>query len=281
MRKQPFGSLRVSRICLITALAILYLKPLLLGQAVYPDIPVVRTGDPEPTALTIHYHERPPYYVTGALGIYGLCCDPVRRACREAGIPIRWQKTPAVRQLDLLRFNTADEAAVGWFKNPQRERFAVYSHPIYRDRPFIALKRRDNTRIPSACRLAELLKNKDAVLLRKKGYSYGRYIDNAVNQLRPAIQDTTAGNIGMLKQLYDRHADYFFLSEEEALELVRTSGLPSEDFAVIRFSDVPEGSLRYLLFGRGVDKTIIERFNAAVAGLEIHKADSGADRTGG
>ena len=53
--------------------------------------------------------------------------------------------------------------------------------------------------------------------------------------------------------------------------LVQTSGLLSENFKFIRFSDMPGGNLRYLLFSKTTDKAIIDRVDAAI--IEQRAAD--------
>jgi polar amino acid transport system substrate-binding protein len=85
-----------------------------------------------------------------------------------------------------------------------------------------------------------------------------------IDQYRPNQKTTTAENIGMLKIIHEGLADYFFISEEEAMDLVHTSGLLAEDFKVVHFVDVPAGNRRYLLFSKKMDKNIIEKVNAAI-----------------
>ncbi len=114
--------------------------------------------------ITLHYHERPPYYMTGPLGVYGLCVDPAKLAFNRANIPFRWEKTPAKRQLDIIKENRSKDCIIGWFKNPDREKFAKYSHVIYQDKPTIALARADNYNIISNGPLEETLLNSDLVL---------------------------------------------------------------------------------------------------------------------
>jgi hypothetical protein len=87
----------------------------------------------------------------------------------------------------------------------------------------------------------------------------------------PHQKITAAENIGMLKLVHDGLADYFFISEEEAVELVHTSGLLPENFKFVRFSDMPGGNLRYLLFSQTTDTAIIDRVNAAI--IEQRAAD--------
>jgi polar amino acid transport system substrate-binding protein len=119
--------------------------------------------------------------------------------------------------------------------------------------------------------LAHTLKDPGVILLRKDGYSYGPFIDEMILKHAPRQEMTTAENIGMLKLVYDGLADYFFISQEEAVELVETSGLLTENFKFVRFSDMPGGNQRYLLFSKTTDKTIIDRVDAAI--IEQRAAD--------
>ncbi|MFO7989178.1 MAG: substrate-binding periplasmic protein [Thermodesulfobacteriota bacterium] len=257
--------LMIPALCLVLAVALLYVKPFLAGRIFhYPvSMPVLSESRPD-TDITILYHERPPYYVTGPLGIYGLCVDPVKKAFSAADIGVEWVKMPAARQLEMLKSNAKNICAIGWFKNPERKKFAVYSHAIYQDKPMIALARSDNLRLISQRSLAQTLENEAVTLLRKDGYSYGQYIDDMILKHGPRQEITTAENIGMLKILHDGLADYFFISEEEAAELIHTSGLLADTFQFIRFTDVPAGNKRYLLFSKSTDKRIVDRVDAAI-----------------
>lgn len=264
--KRPKGiGINIPLLCLLSAFLVLFGKTLLFERISYGKAtPAGRSHDKQ-DIITIHYHERSPYYMTGPLGIYGLCSDPVKIAFRKAGVKFRWQKTPAKRQLELLGENRAKECIVGWFKTSEREAFAKYSHYLYQDKPTIALARADNAKIISNRRIEETLLNENLILLRKNGYSYGRFIDSMISQFKPRQEITNSKNIGMLEMIYSGRADYFFISEEEALILTSTSGLLKTDFKFIKFTNVPDGNKRYLLFSKNVDNKVIDKIDEALA----------------
>ncbi|MFN2356348.1 MAG: hypothetical protein ABR534_01245 [Desulfotignum sp.] len=167
MKKQS-STFLVPVVCLFAAIALLYAKPYTSGRIQHPlTVPVLKGDGPE-QGITIHYHARPPYYVTGPLGVYGLCVDPVKKAFLAADIPVTWVKTPAVRQLEVLQYDGKNTGIIGWFKNPEREKIAVYSHYIYQDKPTIALTRADNQRMVSGRSLEETVKKPDLVLLQNR-----------------------------------------------------------------------------------------------------------------
>jgi len=257
-----FKTSSIPFLCLVLALTLFYTRQFIPHNLSSPD--GVSLSQAEADVITLHYHERAPYYMTGPLGVYGLCADPVKRAFEHAGIPFRWEKTPAKRQLDILRANTAKDCLIGWFKNPQREKIAKYTHAIYRDKPTIALARADNPKIVSGRSIEETLVRENLILLRKTGYSYGPFIDAKISHLNPRQEMTSAENVGMLRMIHSGRADYFFISEEEATALTATSGLLATDFSYIRFTNIPKGNHRYLLFSRQVEDAVIEKLNLSI-----------------
>ncbi len=264
MKNKKFTIFLIPILCLVAAISILYARPLmnqnLPSQSSQPHTTTPLTDN----MITIHYHERAPYYITGPLDVYGLCSDPVKFAFKKAGIKFQWKKTPAKRQLDIIRGNRSNDCLVGWFKNAEREKFARFSHYIYQDKPFIAIARADNHKILSNLSLTDILLNPQLVLLKKNGYSYGHFIDAKIKKINPNQETTNAENVGMLKMIHSSRADYFFISQEEAITLTGHSGLPKTEFKFIYFSDMPQGNKRYLIFSKRVDKKTVEKINTAI-----------------
>lgn len=218
----------------------------------------VRAEEP----IRFHYNERPPYLITADEGIvYGLTGTPASLALQQSGIPHIWLNTPAKRQMALLKQNKGKDCLVGWFKNADRETFSRYTHAIYQDKPSIGLALRSNADIKDGHPLQEVMKNPDLTILTKIGYSYGRYIDNLLEQIKPVRQNVPVENLNMMRMLEVGRGDYFFVAEEEADELIRLSKLPGSLYQFIRFSDVPPGDKRYILCSLQVEPEIIAQLN--------------------
>lgn len=262
--KLQFGSVFIPCLCLVIAVVILFGKNFTSRDMAPLTHPITSNTPPAHGTITIHYLERPPYYITGSLGVYGLCADPAKLALTKAGVQFRWQKTPAKRQMAIIKANRSEDCLLGWFKNSEREKFANFSACIYQDKPLMALARADNKKMISGKTLEETLANTSLILLRKNGYSYGRFVDAKIRELHSKQEVTNTGNVGMFKMIHAKRADYFFISEEEAEILIATSGLPKTDFKYIRFSNMPAGNKRYLLFSKKVENEVIEKINAAI-----------------
>lgn len=222
---------------------------------------------PTPTydnLITLHYNERPPYLVTTNDGVSGLTGDPTITIFEKSHIPFRWEQTPSKRQIYVLQQNKGRDCLVGWFKNAEREKFAKYTLPIYRDKPQVALARADNMMLPASSSVREVFTNSQLVLLVKDGYSYGDFLDGKIKQYNPIRTVTTDENSEMLKMVYARRADYFLIAPEEADGLIKSSNYDIQDFKLVHFTDITNGEYRYILCSMKVEDTIIDRINSAI-----------------
>ena len=219
-----------------------------------------RASGAEP--LSVLYNERPPYLVSGAGGeVTGLTADPVSYALRKANIPFKWVVMPASRQILKLQENQSELAAVGWFKNPQREKFAKFSTPLYQDKQIVVLAQKDNQKIASIRSVKEMLSDKNLLLLKKFGYSYGKELDEWIAKSEPVATQVTVENLSMIQMIHARRADYMFIAPEEAGVAIGRAGFPASAFQVRTLPDMPQGEKRYLIFSQLVDDDTIRRID--------------------
>lgn len=217
------------------------------------------------TTIEVIYHERPPYVITVDEGITGLSGSPTKFAFDQLGLPVTWSLTPTNRQLIILQENSGCYCSPGWFKNPDREKFARYSDPIYQDQPQIAITYADNPILQSGMTVEEALTNPDLTLGVKDGYSYGAFLDAKIAEFQPKKDVTTAENVNMLEKVHKKYNDYFFMAPEEADGLIALSTLPAADFRYVTFSDMPDGENRYIICSMRVQPEILTKLNEALA----------------
>lgn len=216
-------------------------------------------------AVTLLYNERPPYITRQPDGsAAGLTATAAANAFKAAGIPVRWRELPSNRQIVLIQEGSGNDCAIGWFKNAEREKFAKFTMPLYRDMPPVLLANRDFA-VPPHETLRTLLARRDIRVLVKDRYSYGRYIDTLLADLKPHVVVTSNENTGMVAMIKARRADFMFVAQEEANYLVSQAGAHPGDFKLIRTSDMPQGELRYLMCSKRVDDHVLARVNAAIA----------------
>ena len=135
------------------------------------------TADPP---LTVYYEERPPYQLLRTDGsVEGLTADPAAQAFKAADIDFVWQESAMSRQMHVMRENQGQACVVGWFKNSDRQAFANFTKPIYRDRAIVALVRNEFGAIAGRS-LDEALATPGLRVLVRGKYTYGGTIDSAL-----------------------------------------------------------------------------------------------------
>jgi len=220
-------------------------------------------GDPP---LQLLYADRAPYYITQANGMVGgLVSGPVREALTKAGIAFEWVVQPGKRQIETIRKGRIRACSPGWFKKPEREKFAKFSDSIYQDRPQVVVIRRDDqTRIKHAT-LTGFFKDSKLRFGAKLAYSYGSYIDKWLEDISPPTQRTPQDSTGMVRMLLGRRFDYFLAAPEEFSSLVLNLDEMGQRIVSMEMTDIPPGNSRYLMCSRSVEDILMKRFNKALA----------------
>ncbi len=236
------------------------MHPLLLILLLILSASGLRLHGEEP--LQVLYNPRPPYMVPTADGeVTGLTADAAAYALRKAGIPFRWVEVPSTRQLFMIRENKSRLAALGWYCNPERDRFARFSSPLYQDRQIGVLARKDNAKVAAQATLDQLLKARDLTLLVKTDYSYGPFLDARIAGLRPRLTSVTVENLSMIQMIHAGRADYMFIAPEEAEASIPEGSMQSATLKCLIYPDMPPGQKRHLMFSLQVDEQTIRRLN--------------------
>jgi len=225
-------------------------------------IVLAMSGNAAAADLRLYYSERAPYYVAQGGKVRGVLADVASAAVRKAGIPFVWESMPPARQFEGLKLGILPGCMVGVYKNPERETYAHFTRAIYRNRPAAALGRRDDVRLASIMSIDSLLADPRLVLLVKKSYSYGAFIDKKIAELQPRRWETTVESRTMFRQIAARRADYMFMETEEAEHAVTTP--QGNGLAVYPIPGMPPGNLRYLMCSRAVPLKIVQRIDAAL-----------------
>lgn len=216
--------------------------------------------------ISVLFNERPPYLMRQGDQVIGLTGAVTGAAFKKAGIAMAWSEIPATRQLALVKENSAEVCAVGWFKNPDRESFARFTKAIYQDKPTAILGRAGDARLSGIDHLDKLLTDKGLTLLVKQSYSYGGFLDGKLAALAPKHSETSVENVQMAKLIAAGRADYMFLAEEEGQAMLATPELKGAGLSLYRIADMPKGSDRYILCSLKVPPATIAKLDQAIGG---------------
>ncbi|QGX39821.1 substrate-binding periplasmic protein [Permianibacter aggregans] len=214
--------------------------------------------------LVLLFYDRPPYLQRDHEGkIVGLTASVATQVLQSAGIAFEWRELSTNRQLMALEKNTEPACAVGWFRLPEREVWAKYSKPLYRDRPTEAYLRRGLT-VEAPVRLAHLLSQNGLRVVIKDRFTYGAYIDRLLQTAPITRVVLTSDTVDMLRHVQMGHADLVFATAEEADWFERERPHVVTGLQRVQLADAEPGEYRHLMCSRKVSDTTIEKIDAAI-----------------
>ncbi len=215
--------------------------------------------------LIVLYMDRKPYYFCQGGEARGLLVDISRVIFHEAGIPVVYKLSSPSRILWIIKHASYPVCSLGWFKTPDRLKFAKFSLPIYQNQPLVALTTKKLCpTFKKIHTLKQLFHHKNLRWGRLASFSYGRFVDFMEHSLKPPCISITGCQILLIRMLVHRRIDYILISPEEIGFLVRESGYRMEKFCFISLRDISQGNKRYIMFNKKVSEKIIDRINAAI-----------------
>ena len=233
--------------------------------ALFAAAAVAAEDPPAKDAVILNYYDRPPYMVPQPDGAAsGLTAGPAAALFRRAGIPFRWQMTPAKRQLDAIRRGAGRDCGIGWFRDDERLGYAVFFGPIYHDRPAVVLAGpgfAGNAEEP----VEQQLQAAKSPILIKDGLTYGRYVARLVVEARLSTTPVPVEQAQMVDMLAAGRAELMFATREEA-ELLLAGQAAARKIRILDLAGDRDGEDRYVMCSRKLDAHIIEALQAALEG---------------
>ena len=220
------------------------------------------------TELHVVYLERPPYYWTENGQPRGFLLGLTRQILDRAGIPASFSQHPPNRIMEEIRSDRERICSIGWFKTPERETFARFSLPIYRDQSPVLLTTTDKAHLFSRYKtLRSVFADPALVMAQVASFSYGETIDRLQKEILVRSLTVSSSQKVLPKLILQGRASYMIVAPEEVPTLLRLAEVDADRFTVLTMEDIPAGNLRYLIFSKAVPETDRERIDAAIADL--------------
>lgn len=232
--------------------------------AVFFSILILLPKTAQAEQLTIGYIELPPYYYTNSQQKpEGILLSLTQRVMSKAGCKCSYVSMPSKRILHTIK-KGGSFASIGWFKTPQREKYAKYSLPIYENKPIVVLLKHDNRdKFNKFKTLEELLEQKKFKTGFIAGHSMGGYIDYLHEKYPESFHAFPGNTQQLVKMLHDGRVDFCLLAPVEVSRILKKSSYKEDDFYFMSMADIIKGNARHLIFSRDIsDETIIKINNA-------------------
>lgn len=216
--------------------------------------------------LTVGFVERAGYSYLDHDQPQGLMVDIARKILTRAGVKFEFQALPQNRLVAEVKGGEREICALGFFKNPERESFATFTRPIYKNQPIGVLISADGReKFASIRSLAELVNATDLTLGAVEGFSYGAYIDGLIEKMTGKKNRASVPASQLVTILARGRIDYMFADPEEYKALAAAAAVPADSLTLLSFADSPEGNQRYLMCSKAVPAATIARIDGAIA----------------
>lgn len=212
------------------------------------------------------FNNKPPLFYFEHGKAVGDVVDITRQACTLAGLKCGFVELPFQRVMAYLEQRRPGFAALGFSKSPQREAFATFSEPIWRDAsPILLVRAADKKAFQSYASLADMVARSRYVFGGKLGNVYP--IDEQLRALRERdIRFSGEAQRFPLLLVFGRF-DFTMLYLPEVLPALQASAVVPSAVEIVTYPDMPRGAERYLLFSKEVAPDIVQKLNVALVTL--------------
>ncbi|MHC1788803.1 substrate-binding periplasmic protein [Solidesulfovibrio sp.] len=239
---------------ILTALAI-------LAQAAFPSRPVAG----EASALTLLVFHRPPYYMLDNGKAAGGFLLSVALAVFElAGFPVTIREMPPSRIMATLADTKARLCAVGWIKTPERQAFARFSQPIYRNQPMAVAIRTDRPIPTEPPPSIKALLGAGLTWGLREGFSYGPPFDQAFLAVSPDRIKRFSDTPHMVGLLAQGRLDAMPIDPEELAWIIGSHPRLGPRIRLVPLADAPPGHDRCIICSQAVPPEDMARLDAAI-----------------
>lgn len=221
--------------------------------------------------LNVSYIEYPPYYYSQDEKQTGFLLQKIIDALDCAGVKYTISSLPSNRAIFEIK-EKSDSMSIGWFKNPERELFAKYSDPIYKNKPARAVFNKNKEHFFSKYNsLYELLTSSNLTLGVISGHSEGQYVDDLIKSNPLNVIKTSAEQKNIVHMLAHERFDYILLPPEEFEHQIIIYGDGHEEYMMKELTDMPPGNNRYLIFSKDVSDDTIRGINDCLMKSECER----------
>lgn len=232
---------------------------------------VARTATAAPLALLVF--DRPPYYrLHDGHPAGGFLLDLARAVLDRAAIPYVVREMPPPRILATFEQHDIQACAVGWFKTPERETFARFSRPIYRNKPLVVALGATSDACPSQPTLSQFVREKYRWGLRL-GFSYGPTADAAFADLPEERIHRFTDPAHLLPLLAKGRVDAALIEPEEFSWLMCHNPEYAGSVRICSLADAPPGNQRYIMCDASVPPEMMARIDTAIREFVGEPAD--------
>lgn len=214
--------------------------------------------------ITVAWRDKPPYHYADRGRDQGFLLKRTKAIFAAAGMPAQFVEQPQKRIWANFQHGASNYCSISWYRLPEREAIARYSHPIHTDAPHAVLVSPAAVeQVKAHASLASLMSDRRLTLGLLDGVSYGAKLDAMIESSESRVMRRTVSVTGMLRMVGAGRVSYALVDREDWKYFRKHE--PRLPLSVLReFSDMPAGLDRHLVCSRDVAPAVMDKLNRAI-----------------
>ena len=220
-------------------------------------------------SITLSYTEKPPYYFTHETTKkpQGFLLKKSLEIFDQAQVKYKLISLPPKRILKEIEENKTAHCSLGWFKNPEREKFALYSDIIHRDSPMVVVI---NSELKNSLDATSTLKDLEHWIFYKRGqaphaqtfifgtvsgFSYGETLDKLIEKLsnyKVTTDQSSQSPLQLLHRIAFERINMGFFDLEEYGHYINHNPRLAANLVLLKMTDSPLGKERFIICSKKV-----------------------------
>jgi len=218
-------------------------------------------------SLLMVFRDKPPYSFVENGVAKGFLLERTRRVLGRAGVEAEFREMPPKRIFLEIEKNEQAICSFGWYKIPEREKYARFSAPLHQDRPHVVLAgSRSADAVRRNATFKGLMSDRALVLAGADGVSYGAELDAMIKTFPGMVDFTLQSPLQVAKKLAAQRADFMLIDQDDYDFLTASNAdFRGDSLVRIEYPDMPPGLKRYILCSQRVGDDTMRRINTAIA----------------
>ncbi|MDO9321224.1 MAG: transporter substrate-binding domain-containing protein [Pseudomonas sp.] len=223
--------------------------------------------EPVDKPITVAWRDKPPYHYNENGIAQGFLLLRAKQIFTQAQVPAVFVETPAKRIWHGFEHGKPAFCSIGWYRLPERELMAQFTHAFHVDPPQIILVGpKALPAIQAHKTVAALLADPSLRLGVIDGVSYGPALDQLITRNANQVEHPTVSPTNLMRMVAANRVNYMFADEAD-WQYLRSREAGLESLTEYHFSDLPAGLERFIVCSKDVSSAVMAKLNRAIAAL--------------
>lgn len=217
--------------------------------------------------ITVAWRDKAPYHYNDNGIAQGFLLLRAKQIFAQAEVPAVFIETPAKRIWHGFERGKPAFCSIGWYRLPERELVAQFSHAFHVDPPQILLVG------PKALPAIAAHKKVTALLADPKislgvidGVSYGPALDLLIKHSANRVEQPTVSPANLMRMVAANRVNYMFADAAD-WQYLRSREAGLESLTEYHFNDLPAGLERFIVCSKDVSSAVMAKLNQAIETL--------------